>query len=237
MQKLNSFGLELLEYKRELEVKNYPKLVRNSLIMAVDKLATDEFIDLDMLTAIKSDMSFEEFEEVVLSNEKCCKTKSELESEFDELKNEFIISLYDDMALIPPDITFETDMENELLMIKKDFLITEEFLKNYFYIPTSEDFEALMKRKGFIEKFAILRLEKIFNDFLEKNSKITEFKLLHTNVFFNSETKNYGIQLILEIDVNIIEKEKKEGTIENLINSITSVLNQSEEHYNIKMFG
>lgn len=234
MQKLNLFGQQLLNYKKELENKEYPKIVQDSLIMAVDKLATDEFINLDMLTAIKSDMSFEEFEEVVLSTEKCCKTKAELENEFEELRNKFMLKLYEDMALIPPDISFENDIENELLMIKKDFLITEEFLKNYFYIPTTEDFDALMKRKGFIEKFAILRLEKIFNDFLEKNSEIKDFNLLHTNVFFNSETKNYGIQLILEINIDLIEKDEN---IDTLSNSVLSILTQAEEHYNIKMFG
>lgn len=234
MQKLNLFGQQLLNYKKELENKEYPKIVQDSLIMAVDKLATDEFINLDMLTAIKSDMSFEEFEEVVLSTEKCCKTKAELENEFEELRNKFMLELYEDMALIPPDISFENDIENELLMIKKDFLITEEFLKNYFYIPTTEDFDALMKRKGFIEKFAILRLEKIFNDFLEKNSEIKDFNLLHTNVFFNSETKNYGIQLILEINIDLIEKDEN---IDTLSNSVLSILTQAEEHYNIKMFG
>ena len=91
-----------------------------------------------------------------------------------------------------------------------------------------------MKRKGFIEKFSILRLEKIFNDFLEKVKDIEDYDISHTNVFFNSDTRNYGIQLDLEISIDNLEDENSLNTIGD---SVQEVLNRVEEHYNITMFG
>ena len=87
-------------------------------------------------------------------------------------------------SLKPLDVDFEVHMNEEVIEGKRTFLITEDFLKGYFYIPTEEDLEVLMKRKGFIEKFAILRLEKIFNDFLGKIEETDRIKVAHTNVVF-----------------------------------------------------
>ena len=36
--------------------------------------------------------------------------------------------------------------------ITKEFILTEDFIKNYFYIESDKDYEILMKRKGFIKE-------------------------------------------------------------------------------------
>jgi len=234
MQKLNIFGQELMNYKKELSNKEYPKIVHDSLVLAVDKLLADKFIEDIVHTSLKDNTSLNDFEKILLETKNCRKSQAELEKEYEELKNQFISNIYADITLIPNDISFEFQLDEEKFLIKKDFLITDEFLKNYFYIPTEEEFEALIKRKGFIEKFAILRLEKVFNDFLEKNQDIKEYNISHTNVFYNSETNNYGIQLDIEIEIEDMENEEKRVEIAK---SVATVLAKADEHYNIKMFG
>lgn len=234
MQKLNLFGQELMNYKKELNNKEYPKIVHDSLVLAVDKLLADKFIEEVIHSALKDDTSLTVFEGLLLETKNCRKSQAELQKEYEELENEFISNIYSDITLIPNDISFEFQIDEEKFFIKKDFLITNDFLKSYFYIPTEEEFEALIKRKGFIEKFAILRLEKVFNDFLEKNQDVNEYNISHTNVFYNSETNNYGIQLDIEIQIEDMENEEKRVEIAK---SVATVLAKADEHYNIKMFG
>ena len=233
MQKLNNFGQQVRDLKLELD-KPYPQITHNALLSVANGYLKDKFITEDIFEAFSQKIDIKDFETLVLECDNCRKSKSQLETEFKAIRDQLIEKIFSDLSLVPIDTTFEIDTEKETVSIKKDFLITDEFIKNYFYIPTEEDFESLMKRKGFIEKFSILRLEKIFNDFLEKVKDIEDYDISHTNVFFNSDTRNYGIQLDLEISIDNLEDENSLNTIGD---SVQEVLNRVEEHYNITMFG
>lgn len=234
MKRLNLFGEELMNYKRELMKESYPKVVKDSLHLAIDKFLADDFITSEIHESFSPKVSVQKFEDLLLKFPKCVKTKAEMEREANELKDQFIQCVYEDPSLKPLDVDFEVHMNEEVIEGKRTFLITEDFLKGYFYIPTEEDLEVLMKRKGFIEKFAILRLEKIFNDFLGKIEETDRIKVAHTNVFFDSDLKCYGILLTMDVTFDDAEQEEIRKQIGE---QMAKIFQQAEEHYNIKMYG
>lgn len=240
MKKLNLFGQELLNYKTELLKTTYPKVVHDSLVLAVTKLETDKFISNEIKEyLIDREISLCDFEKEILNIKNCKKTKEELLEEFDKIKDSFLSEVYEEESLKPVDVSFESNIEEDKIIIKKEFLITDEFLKSYFYIPTDEDFEVLMKRKGFIEKFAILRLEKIMKDFLISLENKSGFNFAISSVFFQGTTKCYGILFLIEIDIQDFYTSTEELNITNMqeyAHIVLDVLDKVTTYFNIKLY-
>lgn len=229
MNKFNQLGVELLEYKKEL-VKDYPELVLKSLYSSIDSMATDGIIDVDIHYALKDkSQDIESLKTLLLSKKTCLKTKEQLLEEYEELRDKL------DKALSLADndyVSTKSDIDNEAIVLTQKFVLKEDFLKNYFYIESEKDFETLMKRKGFIEKFAILRLEKIFNDFLNNINSNELYKVDHSKVFFNGEENLYGIQLLVNIPVENLEVDEN---ISEMSMEIGSLISFSSDYYESKI--
>ena len=227
MNKFNALGMEVLDYKTEY-LKDYPQLVHDSIALAIDSKSN---VEEEIKTKLKdTSFSYDDFKKYLLTQTSCLKTYEQLLVEYESIRQTLDNLLLKDE--ISKDLKSFSKVEDEQIQIVQEFVITEDFIKNYFTIENEKDFEILMSRKGFIEKFAILRLTKIFDDFLKTLKDTTSFSLKHSLVFFNSESNVYGIHLEYNISIEELEKENQ---IETITNKIIEISKNANKNYNDRM--
>lgn len=227
MNKFNSLGMEVLAYKEEL-MKEQTEIIYKSLNFSIDSMLENKLIDLDVHYNLKEkSISISTLKELLMNKTSFLKTYEELLIEFEEIRK----NLDRELGLIEDCQTISV-VEKDKIILNQDFLITEDFIREYFLIESDTDYENLMGRKKFLHKFALLRLEKIMKDFLEECPENKDFEINYSPVFF-SESKNlYGIQLVYNIDVELLEDENKLNEISKNLKLVTR---QAREYFNKKM--
>lgn len=227
MNKFNKLGMELIEYKSELN-KSYPPIVIKSLYSSVDALANNGIIDVDTHYSLKGDdTTISAFKELLLTKNTCVKTYNELFIEYEDIRNKFNEKLdINDKDYIQT----QSIVEGEKIILLQDFTIKEDFIREYFYIESEKDFETLMSRKNFLHKFAILRLEKILKDFISLSGD--ELNLTHSSVFYHEKKNTYGIQLLFSYNIEDLENE---DIAERLVVLTKEKIYDAIEFYNRKM--
>lgn len=227
MEKLNALGQEVLAYKKEL-LSPYPDLVIKSLLLSVDEMTKTGLIDIDINYQLKDkDSSIEGVRELLLNKESCLKTTEELFNEYEDIRKSFDKKIGIEHK---EDKYTESFVENEQIALFQDFIITEEFIREYFYIETEKDFETLMGRKNFFNKFAILRLQKILKDFIKETP--CDLTLTHSPVFYHESKKLYGIQLVYTYNIEDLEDA---SIVEILAQKTNEMMQKAMEYYERKM--
>lgn len=217
MNRINKKGMQLIQYKNELE-KEYPQLVKDSLMLAVQQLLEGNVIDLDTFEAVKDNtLSLSSFENYLLTKPGLSKTKEEILEEYEVIRKKFDeeIAKYGIR-----DIVTESIIEKDTILASKKFCIEDNFTMEYFGVE-EKDLLKLMKRRGFIEKFAVLRLTTIFKDILNRISSAGElFNTEVSLVYFDKVDGGYNIDLQFEINVDELEKGDRTQEIINKVNEI-----------------
>lgn len=233
MNKLNKVGSQMLEYKLEL-TKDYPEIVINSLHSMIDKLAEDGVIDIDVHLAVKErSINLNSLKELLLNKPSFVKTYEELLFEYEQIRTKINEILEIDEENLNEVVKTVSSVNNEKIAITKEFILTEDFIKEYFYVKSEKDYEVLMQRKGFVEKFAILRLDKILRDFKDsKNINSKYYEVINSNVFFEAERNIYGIHLLFNIPVNNLENE---DDLIRVVNEIKDIMNDATEYFDSRM--
>lgn len=228
MNKFNKIGMEVLEYKKELTRDDYPELVRNALIGAVDQLQTNKVIDVDVHYSLKdNDVSMESFHELLLTKANLVKTVEELFKEFELTRNVLDKKLHDlelfklEKDLAP--VTTESKVEEEQIHIVSSFRIDSTFAAEYFGKSEPDELDILMKRKGFVERFVVLRYNKMMNDFLSERSNydpdtgsvemIDGIYLSASPVYYEPETNSYCSEFMIYVDIDLVESEDSHDEI------------------------
>lgn len=207
MQKLNALGVELQSLKIELLNKDYPDVVKRALRGHADKLAETE-IDVDLHVSLTDNkISSEEFTSILLEHKACLKTPEELLVEYEKIREEIQKTL-DERENIQ--ITSKSLVEEEQIAFAKTFKLDKEWVSEYFG-QSADEVGKLMIRNGFIEKFAVLRLSKILEDYLKSDlfKKDKEVDCKATRVFYDLEQGYYGIHLMFYVDIEVAEDKEK----------------------------
>lgn len=222
MNKYNKIGMEVLGYKEELLNPSYPILVRKALLTAVDSLQTNEIIDVDVHFSMKdNEVTLATFEELLLAKPNLTKTAEELFKEYESIREIFdgklrkckVFEQEKDLAVV----TTESKVELEEIHIISSFKVDVDFASDYFGKSEENELEVLMKRKGFVERFAVLRYNKMMNDFLNKQTGydtevgsaevIEGVRISASPVFFAPEQETYCSEFMIYVDINKIEDE------------------------------
>lgn len=209
MEKLNAFGLELKELKRELLNPDYPEVVKKSLVNMAHTMAEKEHIDVNLhLLLTDKKTTLDDFLELLHETPACLKTKEELLEEFEKIREglqEYLEELNPDTA-----ITSKSLVDTDELVFVLTFELDSEWVSEYFGQPIDE-IDKLMVRNGFVEKFAVLRLTKIIEDFLKSGEydEIDYVRVKATRVFYDMDCGYYGIQLMFYMDIEEAENEEK----------------------------
>ncbi|WCF11427.1 hypothetical protein NDS46_31205 (plasmid) [Paenibacillus thiaminolyticus] len=228
MNRINQKGMDLIQYKAEL-MKDYPKIVKDSLILALETKVESNVLDMDTYLELKNDENtVAMFEEYLLSKPQFQKTDEEIFQEFEVIR----LGLNEKLSSHGLEGLYtESVIDKDLILISKKFCINEEFTMSYFGVRES-DLLKLMKRKGFIEKFAVLRLTAIFDGFIQSIDCSKDlFNYDKSYVYFDKEENGYSIDLYFEIPVEEVEMEDK---ISSYCDVIKEIAGKAEEYYKEK---
>lgn len=230
MNRINKRGQEILNYKKELSNDEYPELVRNALILSVEQLVANQVVDLDTFELIKDDsVSYEEVEEYLYTRKEYLKTEEEIFKEYEVIRKDFHKKLEEEGML---GLETETMVDNDTILVIKKFTMNEEVALEYFKLK-EEDLLKLMKRRGFVEKFSVLRLTAIFNRFIDTvhfNSVYGKAEV--SLVYFDKEENGYSIDVYCEIPVELIESGKH---FEEMKQQMENVFDSAVAYYEERM--
>lgn len=197
MNRINKVGQEMIEYKNELG-KSYPDIVKRSMIQVLEQLVSVGTIDLDTLNYVKNEsVSIIDFERFIKESSLFEKTKEEIIAELRILEERLkeILELKD-----IEDLKTSIIESDEMVLVNQAFVIDESFVLRYFDINEESEVTALMKRGGFAEKFAVLRLNAIFKQFLrEKKAELEDVEMDLSFVVYDNALQGYKIEIYFAI--------------------------------------
>lgn len=207
MQKLNGLGVELYSLKKEMLDDKYSSIIKQALSLSAEKMVQTEMIDVDLhLSLTNSKLTLDAFEKELLDNPICLKTEEEMHTEYEKVR-EIIQEKIDESGL---QLTSESLVETEQLSFAKTFKLDKLWVSEYFGQPEGE-VDKLMVRNGFVEKFAVLRLSKVLDAFVNSELFKTHETILckPTHVFYDVEGGYYGIHLMFYINIEKAEDEER----------------------------
>lgn len=220
--------MEVLEYKTELLKKDYPDLVRKALLGAVDQLQENKVIDVDVHYSLKdTDVKLDDFKKLLLEKPNLIKSAEELLKEY-ELTREVLDSKLRDLDLFKIEkdlapVTTDSKVDKEQIHIITSFKVDSTFAADYFGKSDPDELDVLMKRKGLVERFVLLRYNKMMNDFLSSQKEynpetgVVELEdgvwILSDTVYFEPETNSYCSDFLIYLDIEKVEEEKNHERI------------------------
>jgi hypothetical protein len=209
MQKLNGLGVEILSLKQEILKPDYPEIVKKALRESAENMVKNKAIDVDLHLALTDEkMKQSDFQSLLLDNPTCLKNKEEMLVDFEKVREQLQEQFNSDDTLM--DIESNSLVDTDQIAFSKTFKLDQSWVSKYFGQPADE-VGKLMVRNGFVEKFAVLRLSKVLENFL-KSDQFTEHKTVEckaTRVFYDLEQNYYGIRLMFYMDIEDGEDEEK----------------------------
>lgn len=202
MQKFNQLGLELLSTKDELLNVNHSEVVKKALLFQAESMTENKLIDPDTHLALTNrDLSPGEFELFLAEKKSFMKTIEELRNEYDVIRESIADKFKTDVAF-----DSMSKVENESLVYIQTFELDLEWVKSYFLVKEN-DIPQLIKEKGFVAKFAVLRMPKIIDEFLDvlANSHEVVDVFREEHVYLNADTSSYCMDLIYTVSIDAVE--------------------------------
>lgn len=229
MNRINQKGMDLLGYKSEL-VKDYPELVKKSLLIAIEQMVENKVINLDAYEFVKQDLTtVEELQTYLEEHAEFLKSEEEIFAEFEVIR-EKLDRLLKDKGM--DYLQTESVIDKDVLLVTKKFCIDEGFTMSYFGVE-EKDLLKLMKRRGFVEKFSVLRLTAIFKAFMEELEYSKDVLTCDVSlVYFDKDENGYSIDVFFELPIEEVEKEEK---IEEMCEQIQTIVEKAEKHYELRV--
>lgn len=234
MNKLKPIANEILNIKKEMLNKNHSTVIKKALEISVDRMLAEGFIDLDMHLCIKDDnYSFSQLKKEIETSDKYLKTEEELLTEYEVLteKLNHLVSKFD-----LEDYYINVNLESDKINICKVFSLDAESLKRYFCLPeganSKEYLEKLMKRNGFVQQYAVLRLPRIISNFIEMYPINNKYKMSKSHSYFQADKKTYSIDLVFSMDSYLVEKIDENSDI---LLDIYNKINEAGEYFQDKI--
>lgn len=229
MNRINKLGMDLISYKEEL-MKDYPKIVRDSLMLAIEQLASTQVIDADAFGLIKNDgVGATEFKRYIEASTMYMKTEEEILLEFKKLEDQLkeIISAKELQNVKTSIVT-----KQDVVMINRGFIFNEEFVREFFDVEDEKDMLDLMKRRGFVEKFAVLRLNAIFKPFLLRaKEEHPEVVVDLSYVFFDVEEEGYKMDIFFAIKEEMFDDIE---TLNTYVDKVKDIVEKAEVEFKNK---
>lgn len=213
MDRINKIGKALLNYKGEYS-NHYSPIVDEALIISLEnkldkKMLSQETFDL----IINDSVTYEELRKFILNKKEYLKTYKELFEEFEKVR-ELVNKTLHKLNFIDF-IETESNVENNQITILKQYTLNEEYIKVFFGLE-DKDMPQIMKKKGFAEKFAVLRLTKILKEILSEMRTDSEYSQGCSKVYYNSDCNGFSIDYKYRINVDSINEENVEDKIKKI---------------------
>ena len=213
MDRINNTGKKLIEYKKEYG-KHYSFIVDESLRTSLDGLKTKNVLNDDTYNKILDDkVSLKDFEIHIMSKRDYLKSMKELIEEFDKVRK-----IVNDSLIRMNFVDFietENNIESDTITILRQYSLTEDFIQVYFGLE-EKDMESIMKKRGFAEKFAVLRLTKVFKEILSEMRTETDYSQGFSKVYYNPDINCFSVDYKYHINVNTISVENIDNKIKKI---------------------
>ena len=229
INRINEQGMTLIEYKTEY-MSHHSRLIDNALIIALESLINKKQLDEETFEYIKKDsITIEELRKHLLLRKEYTKSPKELFKEFEKVR--MTINNYLKEIDFTNWIDTESNVESNRITILKQYNLTKEFIMEFFGID-EKDMIQLMKKRGFVEKFAVLRMNKVFKEIYNEMNEEQYITQGYSLVYFNRAITGFSVDYKYHVNVDYVANE---GNMHNIIKKIKEIDKIVERKFNKKM--
>ena len=206
MDVLNKNGQILLDYRAEYK-RHYADSVDEALKNSVYLLYKEGKINEKLFRMLlNEDIDDLEVYSYILTQKQFTKSASELNYEFDKVRqkvNDYLISIG-----LTKNISTKNSLNTNKIVIIKQFDVSKEVLLSFFGLSQTEIIP-LMKRRGFMDKFCVLRLNQIFKEIYSELKVPEHIDHGYSLVYYNKDIQGFSIDYKYSLNVNYISDEIK----------------------------
>jgi hypothetical protein len=206
LEKLNKSGRILVKYREEFK-KHYAEKVDTDLKAAISILYKDRTISERIFRNIfNEDISDDTFEGMLLKCKEFAKNQNELNCEFDKIRkkvNEYMIEIN-----FINGMSTKNALDSNKIIIIHEFDLNKSFMTAFFGVNQNEIIP-LMKRRGFIEKFSVLRLNQVLKEIFNEITPIEDVDHGYSLVYYNRETKGFSIDYKYNVNIELLNNDDK----------------------------
>lgn len=229
MDILNKNGQILLDYRTEFK-RHYAESVDEALKNAVYLLYKENRINEKLFRMIlDEDTDDLEIYTYLLTQKDFTKSPAELNYEYDKIRqkvNDYLISIG-----MVSNVSTKNDLNQNKIIILRQFDVSKEILLQYFGL-TATEIIPLMKRRGFMDKFCVLRLNQIFKEIYSELRMPEHIDQGYSLVYYNKEVQGFSIDYKYAVNVNYLADETH---LKEVLNKIRDLDRLCEKKFQNKM--
>lgn len=234
VQRLSVLGEEILEIKQEvLESTRHSAILQKALNAMVSDMFKQKIFNVDIHHALMNqDMTKDEFYLQLLETSGMKKSNEELEEEFKAIGNQLIDNPVIQKGIV---VTINPVIEKDRVEVQISFEADEEFTQDYFGVESPDLTKKLLERGGFIERFVVLRFNKIIKDYLKTKEGYSETEdeievdygfLRGTTSYFDEVKGIYAVDYVISILI-----EEVEDRFESVKESVENEMKQAIDYF------
>lgn len=226
MEILNKNGMILMDYRREFK-RHYADSVDEALKDAILTLYKEGQIPEKLFRIILDDnIDDSVVYTYLLSRREFTKSSMELNSEFNEVRervNDYLIKIN-----FVKNVCTKNSVNTNRIYVIKQYDIPKELLLSYFGLTPSEIIP-LMKRKGFMDKFCVLRLSQAFKEIYSELRVPEHIDHGYSLIYYNKLIQGFSIDYKYMVNVNYINDEERLADLMDKIKKLDEVVERKFE--------
>ena len=229
MEILNKNGMILMDYRREFK-RHYADSVDDALKEAILTLYREGQIPEKLFRIILDDSIDDSVVYTyLLSRREFTKSSMELNSEFNEVRekvNDYLIKIN-----FVKNVCTKNSVNTNRIYIIKQYDIPKELLLSYFGLTPAEIIP-LMKRKGFMDKFCVLRLSQAFKEIYSELKVPEHIDHGYSLIYYNKLIQGFSIDYKYMVSINYINDPARLQDVVDKIKELDAVV---EKQFETKM--
>lgn len=221
MELLNKTGKTILDYRRTY-MMNVEDIVRDRIKNGVYELYKNGQIQ-EKLFRILLDENVDEADvySYLLSKREYTKSSAELTAEFNVVRqkvNERLVEIG-----FTKNVTTQNSINTNRIHIIKQYDIPRLLLERYFGVSASEIIP-LMKRRGFMDKYCVLRLFTVFQEIYSGLSIPEHIDHSYSKIYYNNNIKSFSIDYHYIVNINYIQNTERLNALMVKIKELDAVV-------------
>lgn len=204
LELLNSTALKLIDYRHEY-LKSMSQVVRDALVTSLDVMIQQGMINKEIKMQILAENEGDaQLKALLESDQRFRKGPRQLYKDFEKIRAELDQELK--AVGIVEFFESESSVADKKITVLRQYSLKKDFILEYFGL-NEIDLIQLMKKRGFAEKFAVLRLNLIFDEILEEVKQDPEVSQGHSLVYYNPDITGFSIDFKYHVNISDLETD------------------------------